>query len=80
MINKAQATLEFTLVTVIMVALLVSLTGLWKWSSDNIIRRQVKYNNSRVEAGSASSVTPGEVSAANRFEASEITDQASMFR
>jgi hypothetical protein len=78
MIKRAQATLEFTLVSVIIIALLVSLVGLWKWSSDNIVRRQVKYNDSRVEAGSPESATPGEVSPASRFQASEITDQASM--
>lgn len=55
--NKAQATLEFTLIFVVMVALLFGLLGLWKWSSDNIIRRQIEYNAGRVSAGST---TPGE--------------------
>lgn len=56
MISRGQATLEFTLIFVIMVALLFGLLGLWKWSSDNIIRRQLEYNAGRVSAGST---TPG---------------------
>ena len=56
MINKGQATLEFTLIFVIMVALTLGLLGLWKWSSDNIVKRQLEYNKTRVEAGST---TPG---------------------
>ena len=55
--NKAQATLEFTLIFVIIVALLMGLLTLWKWSSDNIIKRQRNYNSSRLTAGSD---TPGE--------------------
>ncbi|PIS34256.1 MAG: hypothetical protein COT38_01050 [Candidatus Omnitrophica bacterium CG08_land_8_20_14_0_20_41_16] len=53
--DKAQATLEFTLIFVIMVALLAGLLGLWKWSSDNIIRRQLNYNATRVAEGSTPS-------------------------
>ena len=53
--NTGQVTLEFTLILVIMVALLMGLLGLWKWSSDNIIHRQSDYNGSRVKAGSISS-------------------------
>jgi len=48
---KGQVTLEFTLVFIIVVALLVGLLGLWKWSSDNIIKRQVDYNAKRPTAG-----------------------------
>lgn len=48
---KAQVTLEFILVFVIMVFLLMGLLSLWKWSSDNIIRRQMNYNSTRIEAG-----------------------------
>lgn len=49
--KKAQTTLEFVLFFIIMVALLVGLLGLWKWSSDNIVRRQVGYNTTRPQAG-----------------------------
>lgn len=55
--STGQATLEFTLIFVIMAALLMGLLGLWKWSSDNIIKRQVDYNEHRVAAGSIT--TPG---------------------
>ena len=54
MTGKGQVTLEFTLVFVIMAALLVGLLGLWKWSSDNIIRRQINYNSTRAQAGQIS--------------------------
>ncbi|MFA5092501.1 MAG: hypothetical protein WC543_00955 [Candidatus Omnitrophota bacterium] len=49
--NKAQATLEFTVVFIIMVALLIGMVKLWKMSSDRIISRQVEYNASRLKAG-----------------------------
>ncbi len=49
--NKAQATLEFTVAFVIMMVLLFGLLGLWKKWSDNIIRRQINYNENRVKAG-----------------------------
>jgi len=74
MIKKAQATLEFTLVFVIMVALLFGLLGLWKWSSDNIIRRQVFYNSTRKTAGSTGEGSPGKWSGA-----AEIKDNSSYF-
>jgi hypothetical protein len=58
MISRGQATLEFSLIFIIMVALLFGLLGLWKWSSDNIIKRQLRYNETRIQAGSRTS--PGE--------------------
>ena len=76
--NKAQATLEFALVFVIIVALLMGLLGLWKWSSDNIVKHQLLYNTTRVGAGSA---TPGEPNGSSLFEATPITDrQTYMFK
>ena len=51
MMNRAQATLEFTVVFVIMVALLLGMLSLWKWSSDNIVKRQIAYNASRLQEG-----------------------------
>ncbi|MCX5706984.1 MAG: hypothetical protein NTW13_04950 [Candidatus Omnitrophica bacterium] len=59
--KKAQATLEFTVIFVIIIMLLFGLLGLWKWSADNIVRRQMWYKGSRVPAGSGSAdsrVTP----------------------
>ena len=69
MIKRAQVTLEFTLIFVIMIALLAGLLSLWKWSSDNIIKRQVSYNSSRVAAGQ---ISAGQTPPAT-YEAEEIT-------
>jgi len=55
MSKNGQVTLEFTLIFVIMVALLAGLLSLWKWSSDNIIKRQINYNSTRAQAGQISS-------------------------
>lgn len=55
--TKAQATLEFTLIFVIIVALLLTLFVLWKWTTDNIVKRQKWYNGSRTAAGS---ILPGD--------------------
>ena len=49
--NKGQATLEFTLVFVAIVVLLLGMISIWKPASDSIVRRQIRYNNSRVGAG-----------------------------
>jgi len=68
--KKAQATLEFTVVFVIMVTLLMGLLTLWKWSSDNIVNRQKKYNETRVGAGSSS---PGEPSGSGMFQAPAVS-------
>ena len=51
-IKKAQATLEFTLMFVIMVALLFGLLSMWKWSVGSIVKRQQAYNATRLSAGS----------------------------
>lgn len=60
---KAQATLEFTLFFIIMAALSLGLIGLWKFSSDTIVERQIDYNATRVQQGSTPSgpSSPGNV-------------------
>ncbi len=70
--KKAQATLEFTLIFVITVALLLGLLGLWKWSSDNIVKRQLRYNATRVGAGSSS---PGEPAGSGMYSATPLNYQ-----
>jgi hypothetical protein len=50
--GNGQATLEFTLMFVIMVALLFSLLGMWKWSVSSMVNRQKAYNATRLSAGS----------------------------
>ncbi|MFY9401803.1 MAG: hypothetical protein WAQ07_00095 [Candidatus Omnitrophota bacterium] len=67
--NRAQATLEFTIIFIIMAALLLGLLTMWKWSSNNIIQRQVHYNETRLRAGSS---TPGEPAGSAMFEAAPI--------
>ena len=47
-----QATLEFTLIFVIIIALILSLLAIWRWSTENIVRRQIWYNTTRQNAGS----------------------------
>ncbi|MFH0854900.1 MAG: hypothetical protein V1869_00050 [Candidatus Omnitrophota bacterium] len=53
--SLGQVTLEFTLIFVATTALLAGLISLWKWSSDNIIKRQISYNDTRQAAGQISS-------------------------
>ncbi|MCK9432772.1 MAG: hypothetical protein PHS12_05765 [Candidatus Omnitrophica bacterium] len=75
--KKAQATLEFTLVFVIMVALIAGLLNLWAWSEGQIWARQGSYEGTRVAAGSKDSPGEPEVS----YGASDITDsQIYMFK
>ena len=71
MIKKGQVTLEFALIFVIMIALLAGLISLWKWSSDNIIRRQIDYNATRQTAGS---INPGGEMPA-KYEAEPMTEK-----
>jgi len=61
-IRKAQATLEFTLIFIISAVLIMGLLNLWKWSKDNISRRQSAYEDSRVTAGKMASPGQPEVS------------------
>lgn len=67
---RAQAVLEFTFIFVIMAGLVMGLLHLWRWSSDNIIRRQQSYNATRLQAGSDS---PGEPSGSSLFQAQEVS-------
>ena len=53
--KKGQATLEFTLMFVIMVTLVFGILGLWKWSVGNFVNRQTYYNSSRLSAGTIGS-------------------------
>ncbi|MDD5130706.1 MAG: pilus assembly protein [Candidatus Omnitrophica bacterium] len=68
--KKAQATLEFTLAFIVMVALIAGLLNLWSWSNGHIGARQGAYEGSRVGAGSKDS--PGEP--AVPYGAGQITD------
>ena len=61
MIKKAQATLEFALIFIIVVALILGLLVLWKWSKDNIPIRQGAFEISRVAAGTKTTAGKPEV-------------------
>jgi hypothetical protein len=58
MIKKAQATLEFSLVLIIIVALIAGLVSIAAWSRSHLIKRQAEFDATRVAAGSIAS--PGE--------------------
>jgi hypothetical protein len=51
--RKGQSTLETALIFIVLIAFLMGLTNIWIWSNNQIVHRQVEYNNSRVEAGTA---------------------------
>ncbi|MDD3345817.1 MAG: hypothetical protein PHO34_05285 [Candidatus Omnitrophica bacterium] len=73
--KKAQATLEFTLIFIIAVALIAGLLNLWSWSKDQIWARQGSYEDTRVQAGSRDSAGEPAVP----YGASEITDDQIYF-
>jgi len=68
--KKAQATLEFSLIFIIIVALIAGILNLWTWSHNQIGARQGAYEDSRVAAGSKAS--PGKPST---YGAGDITDE-----
>jgi len=77
LIRKGQSILEFVLIFIIVAVLILGLLALWGWSRNNIPARQVKYEGTRVQAGSKSS--SGEP--AIPFKATPITDsQTYLFR
>lgn len=51
--KKGQNTLEVALVFIMIVLLLGGIMKIWLWSNDQIVRRQIKYNETRVGAGTA---------------------------
>jgi len=69
MAKKAQAILEFSMVFILVAALILGLLGLWAWSKDNIPARQDAFEDTRIKAGEKA--TPGYPECDNRtvFEA-----------
>lgn len=57
MIRKGQATLEFSLIFIIVAFLIMGLIALWKWSEQQIPDRQGAYEGTRISAGKKD--TPG---------------------
>lgn len=52
--KKGQSFLEGSIVIVMIILLFGGIINIWFWSSKQLVERQIKYNNSRVEAGTAS--------------------------
>jgi len=52
--KKGQSTLEATVVMVMVILLLGGVINLWLWANNQIVRRQLGYNASRVIAGTGS--------------------------
>ena len=52
---RSQALLDFVMIFGILVAFMVGLTRIWLWFNANFAKRNVEYQNRRLEAGTASS-------------------------
>jgi len=52
--KKGQAMIEATVSMVIVVLLLAGITRIWIWGNRQIVERQVRFNSTRVEAGTSS--------------------------
>lgn len=53
---KGQATLEMTIVIIIIVLFLGGIINIWAWANTQIVKRQLRYNASRVVAGTSTDV------------------------
>lgn len=51
--KKGQSTLEVALTFIMVILLVGGIIKIWLWSNEQIIRRQIKYNETRVSAGTA---------------------------
>jgi len=70
--KKAQATLEFTLMLIITVALIAGFTRLAKWVEGHIGDRQKQYEDTRLMAGKRKSPGAGEKYLASLFDEDDI--------
>lgn len=52
--RKGQSSLEVTLVFIFVVLLVGGITKIWLWSNKQIVERQLRYNATRVTAGTGS--------------------------
>ncbi|MDP2905728.1 MAG: hypothetical protein Q8O22_05445 [Candidatus Omnitrophota bacterium] len=52
--TKAQSTLEAAIIFVAAILLLGGITRIWLWSNSQIVQRQIRYNETRVAAGTSS--------------------------
>jgi flagellin-like protein len=51
--NKGQSPLETAAVFVLMVLLIGGITNIWLWANNQIIARQLRYNDTRITAGTS---------------------------
>jgi hypothetical protein len=51
--NRGQGILEMTFVIIIMVLFLGGIINIWFWANNQMVRRQIEYNSSRVIAGTS---------------------------
>jgi len=49
--RKGQSTLETAVIFVVVILLLAGITKMWLWANNQIVQRQLSYNDSRVQAG-----------------------------
>ncbi|MCX5709636.1 MAG: hypothetical protein NT088_02770 [Candidatus Omnitrophica bacterium] len=49
--NKGQGTIETVMAFIILVIVLGGMVNIWFWFNNQMIKRQVAYNNTRVTAG-----------------------------
>ena len=52
--QRGQSTLETAVVLFMLVLFLGSVTNIWLWMNNQIVKRQVQYNATRVAAGTSS--------------------------
>jgi len=51
--KRGQSTLETAVVLFMLVLFLGSVTNIWLWMNNQIVKRQIEYNATRVEAGTS---------------------------
>ncbi len=52
--KKGQSTLEMALAFIVIVLLVGGIVKIWLWSNQQIVERQLRYNATRVQAGTGS--------------------------
>lgn len=51
--KKGQSTLETALVFIMVILLVGGIVNIWFWANNQIVQRQLRYNATRVSAGTA---------------------------
>lgn len=53
-LKKGQASLEASVAFVVAILLLATIVKIWFWANNQIVERQIKFNETRVAAGTSS--------------------------